>query len=204
MASSSKLQRIAFKTSRQLDFCNQKELTAQTGHPPEAWPLVALKELMDNGLDACEEAGVAPAIRVTLDNEGIVVEDNGPGIPAELIEGVLDFSVRVSSREAYVAPDRGAQGNALKTIVAMPFVLDGERGCVDVEAHGVRHRITMGVDRIRQEPVVERTEQAADTAIGTKVRIHWPDSAKAQSCATLSPILYKSPTTTLSSTRTCR
>ena len=178
MASSSKLQRIAFKTSRLLDFCNQKELTAQTGHPPEAWPLVALKELVDNALDACEEAGVAPAIRVTLDNEGIVVEDNGPGIPAELIEGVLDFSVRVSSREAYVAPDRGAQGNALKTIVAMPFVLDGERGCVDIEARGVRHRITMGVDRIRQEPVVERTEQAADTAIGTKVRIHWPDSAK--------------------------
>ena len=36
--------------------------------------------------------------------------------------------VRVSSREAYVSPTRGAQGNALKTIVAMPFVLDGERG----------------------------------------------------------------------------
>jgi DNA topoisomerase VI subunit B len=190
MSATPRLQRTAFKTSRHLDFCNQKELTAQTGHPPQAWPLVVLKELVDNALDACEEARVAPVIRVTLDDEGITVEDNGPGIPAEVIYGVLNFSVRVSSREAYVAPDRGAQGNALKTLVAMPFVLDRERGTVDVEAHGVRHRITMGVDRIRQEPVVERTEQAAETANGTKVRIHWPHSAKAQSCATPSRNLY--------------
>ena len=37
------------------------------------------------------------------------VVDNGPGIPAETINGLLDVSVRVSSREAYVAPDRGSQ-----------------------------------------------------------------------------------------------
>jgi DNA topoisomerase VI subunit B len=178
MSATPKLQRTAFKTSRLLDFCNQKELTAQTGHPPESWPLVALKELVDNALDACEEAGVVPDVTVTLDDQGIGVEDNGPGIPAEVIHGVLDFSVRVSSREAYVAPDRGAQGNALKTIVAMPFVLDGERGCVDIEARGVRHRITMRVDRIRQEPVIERVEEPTDVSIGTKMRICWPDSAK--------------------------
>ena len=56
---------------------------------------------------------------------------------------VLDFSSRVSSREAYVAPDRGAQGNALKTVMAMPFVLSGESGRVDVTAHGIRHEITL-------------------------------------------------------------
>ena len=55
----------------------------------------------------------------------ITVIDNGPGMPPETVADILDFSSRVSSREAYVAPDRGAQGNALKTILAMPFVLDG-------------------------------------------------------------------------------
>ena len=44
--------------------------------------------------------------------------------------------MRVSSREAYVAPDRGAQGNALKTIVAMPFVLDGGQGVIELDAGG--------------------------------------------------------------------
>ena len=124
-ATPAKLDRTTLRTSRLLDFCNRKELIAQTGHQPDTWPLVVLKELVDNALDTCEEAGVAPEINVEVGDGGITVTDNGPGIPAETITDVLDFSVRVSSREAYVAPDRGAQGNALKTIVAMPFVLDG-------------------------------------------------------------------------------
>lgn len=45
------LQRIAFKTSRLAEFCGEKELTAQIGHEPEEWPLVILKELVDNALD---------------------------------------------------------------------------------------------------------------------------------------------------------
>ncbi len=113
-----------------LDFLSEKELTAQIGHAKTAWPLVALKELVDNALDACEEAGTAPEIEVMVDDAGIVVTDNGPGIEPAVVEAVLDFSTRVSSREAYVAPDRGAQGNALKTMVAVPFVLDGDEGDV--------------------------------------------------------------------------
>ena len=153
------LERITFRTSRLLDFCSRKELIAQTGHREEEWPLVALKELVDNALDACEDAGIAPVVTVTADDDGIEVSDNGPGLPAETLDGVLDFSVRVSSREAYVAPDRGAQGNALKTIIAMPFVLDGTEGQVEVEAHGQRHLITLTVDRIRQQPVIGRSER---------------------------------------------
>ena len=122
------LERTTFRTSRLLDFASEKELIAQTGHRREAWPLVIFKELVDNGVDACEEAGIAPLITVTVDKSGVKIADNGPGIPAETIEHILDFSVRVSCREAYVSPTRGAQGNALKTIVAMPFVLDGQRG----------------------------------------------------------------------------
>jgi hypothetical protein len=97
------LTRATFKTSRLLDFCSEKELVAQTGHRPAQWPLVVLKELTDNGLDGCEEAGIAPEIAITVDKTGIMVADNGPGIPAETVKGVLDFSVRVSSREAYVS-----------------------------------------------------------------------------------------------------
>src|SRR5262245_16246697 len=137
------LQRTVFRTNRLMEFCSRKELVAQTGHPPEDWPFVVLKELVDNALDACEEAGAPPIITIIVDDTAIAVEDNGPGLPPEVLKGVLDFSLRVSSREAYVAPDRGAQGNALKTLIAMPFVLDGEVGRVDIEARGVRHQITM-------------------------------------------------------------
>ncbi len=178
MKTNAQLNRTTLRTSRLLDFCSRKELVAQTGHEPESWPLVVLKELMDNALDACEEAGVAPEIAVTVARNKITVTDNGPGIPSSTIGGVLDFSVRVSNREAYVAPDRGAQGNALKTIVAMPYVLDDEEGHVEIAARGERHRITLKVDRIRQTPVIDHDRQPdPNVKTGTTVTVHWPDSA---------------------------
>ena len=57
------LNRTTFRTSRLLDFASEKELVAQIGHATEAWPLVILKELVDNAIDACEEAGIAPGGR---------------------------------------------------------------------------------------------------------------------------------------------
>ena len=43
-----RLDRLTFHTSRALDFCNEKGLITETGHQPEVWPLVAVKELIDN------------------------------------------------------------------------------------------------------------------------------------------------------------
>jgi DNA topoisomerase VI subunit B len=171
------LERTTFKTSRLLDFCSEKELVAQTGHQKADWPLVVLKELIDNALDACEEGGIAPEISVTVNSQGITVADNGPGLPKETIKNILDYTVRVSSREAYMAPDRGAQGNALKTIVAMPFVLDGDQGRVVVSAHGVDSVITFRVNCIRQETVIDVETQPSFVKTGTSVTERWPDSA---------------------------
>jgi DNA topoisomerase VI subunit B len=124
------LARVAFRTSRLAEFVGQKELVAQTGHAVEDWPLVIAKEMIDNGLDACEEAEIAPEITIEVSTERgeIVIADNGPGLPAATLGSVLDYTVRVSSREAYVSPSRGQQGNALKCVVAMPFALDGMQG----------------------------------------------------------------------------
>jgi DNA topoisomerase VI subunit B len=171
------LERTTFRTSRLLEFCSRKELVAQTGHEPDDWPLVILKELVDNALDACEEAGIAPEIAVQVEPGAITVIDNGPGIPPKTVADILDFSSRVSSREAYVAPDRGAQGNALKTILAMPFVLDGEAGRVEICARGLHHRIEFAVDALRQEPVIRHRHAQQDVRSGTSITVAWPDSA---------------------------
>ncbi len=52
---------------------------------PQKALLTAVKEAVDNSLDACEEAGILPVLRVTIqqlaeDRFRISVEDNGPGI----------------------------------------------------------------------------------------------------------------------------
>ena len=149
-----KLVRTTFATSREMDFFSEKELVTQTGHECGDWPLVVVKELVDNALDACEEADVAPVIDVTADASGIAVSDNGPGLPEDALKGALDFTVRASSREAYVAPDRGRQGNALKTLLPMPLVIDPEGGKFVVEAHGKRHVLTCRADPISQRVLV--------------------------------------------------
>ena len=175
-----RLERAVFKTSRLLDFVGRRELTAQVGHDPTAWPLVILKELFDNALDACEEAEIAPEIKVevsTASEAGLIrVDDNGPGLPPEVVTDILDYSVRVSSREAYVSPTRGAQGNALKTIIAMPYALDGACGSIVLESRGVTHRITFSADQVRQTPRIDhRTENGGDVGKnGTGVAVYWP------------------------------
>ena len=177
-----------FRTSRLLDFATKRELTAQIGHQPSMWPQVVVKELVDNALDAAEQAETAPQIEVTVTESMIEVRDNGPGIPGDVIEDILDFTVRVSSREAYVGPTRGAQGNALKTIMVMPFVLDGNAGMVEIESLGVHHKILFAIDRIAQEPKAEIVREPSLVKNGTIVRLHWPDSASSILADALQPI----------------
>jgi DNA topoisomerase VI subunit B len=175
-----RLKRPVLKTSRLLEFCSQKELVLQTGHPVEQWPFVLVKELFDNALDAAEEAGTAPIIKVAVQSApspSITVTDNGPGIAAGTVEAMLDFNVRASSRQAHAIPTRGAQGNALKTLVAMAFALDGSEGETVIEACGVRHRIRFCVDHVRQVPKIDHSQEASDVKIGTSVTVRWPQSA---------------------------
>ncbi len=99
-----KLVRTTFETSRAAEYFDARELQAQTGQPIQNFATVALKELADNTLDACESAGVAPEIgievRYELGTIRLTVSDNGPGILPETVRKILDFDVRVSQRLA--------------------------------------------------------------------------------------------------------
>jgi hypothetical protein len=182
-----KIERVAITTSRLMEFCTEKELVAQTGHESYEWPRVIVKELVDNCIDACEESETAPVIKVRIKTgksgrpTRIVIEDNGPGIPTETITGIIDYNVRVSSREAYISPTRGRQGNALKTILPMAYVLGGKvRGETWIEARGVKHRILFTVNQIKQEPIVNDNRTPSRVTTGTRVTVFWPDNDAAE------------------------
>src|SRR6516164_507339 len=171
-----KLTRVAFKVSRLMEFCSERELQNQTGHSIYDWPLVVAKEIVDNALDACEEAEVAPNITVIVDSGTIIIQDNAGGIDAETIASILDYTIRVSSREAYVSPTRGAQGNALKAILAMGYVLDRKigseanaAGVTIIETRGIAHRIEFRVDHVNNQPRIIHTTAESSVTIGTKL-----------------------------------
>jgi DNA topoisomerase VI subunit B len=167
------LHRSTFETSRLLEYFSPKELSMQLGAEPPRWGLVLLKELVDNALDACETAGTAPHIRITLSPEGFVVEDNGPGLPASTVERSLDYRVRVSDKSYYMSPTRGQLGNALKCLWAAPYVVNPDSpGRVEVTSRGVTHAIAVAVDQIAQEPKITYTvTEAPFVKIGTIVQV---------------------------------
>ena len=162
------LQREVFTISREMEYLTADELEKQTGYSrAEWWPRVIGKETIDNGLDNCEQVGVSPEITVFFDGKKLEISDNGGGIPAEIVKRLSDFTTRTSDKLAYVSPTRGAQGNAWKTLLAMPYVLDGERACpVVIEACLVRHEIRIRTDQIARRPVVDYQQQPLSVQSG--------------------------------------
>ncbi|RDD52355.1 DNA topoisomerase VI subunit B [Nanoarchaeota archaeon NZ13-N] len=76
--------------------------------------LISVKELVDNSLDACEEARVLPdiyveIIRMSKDVFKVVVEDNGPGIPYEKVPEIYGSFLFGTKFHRYVCT-RGKQG----------------------------------------------------------------------------------------------
>ena len=75
--------------------------------------VTAVKEAVDNALDATEEAGVLPDIYVEIEEVGdyyrLVIEDNGPGITKEQLPkvfGKLLYGSRFHAREQSLTPDQ--------------------------------------------------------------------------------------------------
>lgn len=170
------LERITAEISRAAEYFSVRELQAQTGRPASEFAVVVLKELADNALDAAETAGIAPEITMDVAKVGgvyqITVADNGPGIDPATVRRILDFAVRVSNKSVYRSPTRGAQGNALKTVLGIPFAL-GSNLPVAIESRGIRHVVRTWADPAGNVRVDHR-EEPSDLAVGTRITVPVP------------------------------
>ena len=95
-----------------------------------------------------------------------------PRHPEKTIEQSLDYMIRVSDKNFYISPSRGQLGNALKCLYAVPFVMTGDTGRVDIETGGKNHHIEISVDQIAQEPVLKHTTETSLVKSGTFVKIY--------------------------------
>jgi DNA topoisomerase-6 subunit B len=95
--------------------------------------ITAVKEAVDNSLDACEEARILPEIRIQItkidDKKNIVElksEDNGPGIPQRSIEKVFG-QLLFGSRFHAIRQSRGQQGIGITGVVMYSQLTTGRK-----------------------------------------------------------------------------
>ena len=176
------VKRTVFSTSRSGEFLELRALQAQTGQPAEAFGHVVVKELLDNALDAAETADRAPVVEIATRIDDyreitfVTVTDNGAGITSEVVARLCDFTMLVSDKARYRGPTRGAQGNAFKTLLGIPYAL-GVAEPVVIESAGVRHELRVTVDPLG-DVVVVHDETASGCTVGTSVTVPLPAALK--------------------------
>lgn len=92
--------------------------------------ITAVKEAVDNALDACEEAGILPDILVQIEKKDgdylyIIIEDNGPGIVREQLPKVF-AKLLYGSRFHALKQSRGQQGIGISAAVLYAQITSGK------------------------------------------------------------------------------
>lgn len=180
------MQRVAFTESRAKEYFILDDLVKQTSMPKEHFFDVIIKELVDNALDETESHGMAPEVDVGIElsepdanNNRLIticVSDNGPGMPEELIQKILDYGSRTSTKMALRSPLRGAQGNALKTIIGIPVALM-RKGKIVIESRNLKHIITAKLDPAGN-PRINHVIENSSRGEGTSIKLSIPFSKR--------------------------
>ncbi len=97
---------------------------------PQKSLLTTIKEAVDNSLDACEEAGILPTLKVDIqqlaeDRFRIAVEDNGPGIVKAQIPKIFG-KLLYGSKFHTLKQARGQQGIGISAAGMYGFLTTGK------------------------------------------------------------------------------
>ena len=145
---------------------------------PQKALLTAIKEAVDNSLDACEEAGILPELIVEIHEIGeerfrIAVEDNGPGIVRQQIPKIFG-KLLYGSKFHRLKQQRGQQGIGISA-AGMYGVLTTGKPVKVVSKTGTRspaHLFEIAIDTQKNAPVVHKdVEIDWDKDQGTRVEI---------------------------------
>jgi len=126
-----------FSFNREFDFVRLDGLRRATGRPPHEWDIYIIKELLDNALDADDalwqrDHAQHPIVDISIEYIPIpkmkaqqleISVSNRALFPVELIGDVF-HTMWYTSRKSFIKGlTRGALGNALKTLLGIPYAL---------------------------------------------------------------------------------
>ncbi|WP_117591098.1 DNA topoisomerase VI subunit B [Haloprofundus halophilus] len=148
--------------------------------------VTAVKEAVDNALDATEEAGIAPDIYVEIAEAGdyyrLVVEDNGPGITKEQVPkvfGKLLYGSRFHAREQ----SRGQQGIGISAAVLYSQLTSGKPAKITSRTQGSAEAqyFELVVDTDKNDPEIrESRETSWDRPHGTRIELEMEANMRAR------------------------
>ncbi len=157
------------------------------GFDSDAKALVtAVKEAVDNALDATEEAGILPDIYVEIEEVGnyyrLVVEDNGPGITKEQVPkvfGKLLYGSRFHTR----AQTRGQQGIGISAAVLYSQLTSGKPAKITSKTQngaGARY-FELTIDTDTNEPEIDvESETTWERPHGTRIELEMEGNMRAR------------------------
>ncbi len=156
------------------EFFYRNRQMAGFGNPTQA-VYSTVRELVENSLDACEDAQVLPKVDVTLTQTPngsvtITVRDNGPGIPYEFVPeafGRVLFGSKYDLRQK-----RGTFGLGV-TMAVLYGQLTTNQPVSVVTRYGTApaRSFDIYIDIETNSPVVERTAPCPSHLVGTEVSL---------------------------------
>jgi DNA topoisomerase-6 subunit B len=139
--------------------------------------VTAIREAVDNALDACEEAGILPEISVqVIDRYGkyrVVVEDNGPGIVENQIARIFG-KLLYGSKFHKLSQSRGQQGMGISAAGMYAQLTVGKPLHIisRVKGHALASEIFVSIDVAKNRPDIHRKKQLQwDRPHGTRVEM---------------------------------
>jgi DNA topoisomerase-6 subunit B len=148
--------------------------------------VTAVKEAVDNALDATEEAGILPDVYVSIEEAGdyyrLVVEDNGPGITEEQLPkifGKLLYGSRFHSRQQ----SRGQQGIGISAAVLYSQLTSGKPARVVSRTEGREEAryFELIVDTDENEPEIRESGTTTwDRPHGTRIELEMEANMRAR------------------------
>lgn len=145
---------------------------------PQKALLTAVRECVDNSLDACSEAGILPTLRIEItglaeDRFRIAVEDNGPGIVRKQIPRVFG-KLLYGSKFHTMKQQRGQQGIGVSAAGMYGQLTTGKPVTITSKTggKGPAHLFEITIDTRKNEPLVLRDDTREwDVKHGTRVEI---------------------------------
>jgi|Deesub1362A_J573_1020465.scaffolds.fasta_scaffold00191_69 DNA topoisomerase-6 subunit B len=140
--------------------------------------LTAVKEAVDNALDACEEAEILPDVfvkitRLRKDIYKIAIEDNGPGIVKEQIPRVF-AKLLYGSRFHSLRQSRGQQGIGISAAVLYSQLTTGKPTTIISRTSPLRKASFFKVQiniKSNEPEIIEEKETDWDRPRGTRIEM---------------------------------